>query len=111
MFYRPVCPRCEHVNRHAARFCAVCGMRLRRPVRRPCCPPPNGDSWLIALVLLALLVVFLIVGSVRTTQTRRVAPDHLFRELELQVETECDRREQIRHVPHSHERGWTEIVE
>jgi hypothetical protein len=109
--YRPVCPRCEHVNRHAARFCAVCGMRLRRPVRRPCCPPPEGDGWLIVLVLLALLAVFIIVGSVRTAGPHRPARDHSFRRLEMQVEMEDDRCGQIMHAPHPHEGGWTEVVE
>jgi hypothetical protein len=106
-----VCPRCEHVNRHAARFCAVCGMRLRRPVRRSCCPPSNGDGWLIALVLLALLAVFIIVGSVRTAGPRRPPPDRRFREIERRLKMEAEEQEQIMHTPHPCEGGWTEVVE
>jgi hypothetical protein len=110
--HRPVCPRCEHVNRHAARFCAVCGMRLRRSVRRRCCPPSDGDGWLILLVLLALLAVFVIVGSVRTARSHRPAPHHGFRELQMQVEMENDGHEQTMPAPHPHDGDcWTEVVE
>jgi hypothetical protein len=66
-----MCPRCVHTNRPAARYCAVCGLRLppRRPDGRQV--ESNGDGWLVALMLAALFFVYLFASFPQTGRACR----------------------------------------